>query len=75
VVGTNFLPASDPDAPVRIQFDHEVVAERVPVQPDSSFSVDILVRHLPGEMIVTAEQRDGQRRTVERAIIDVMTKD
>lgn len=75
VVGTGFLPASDPDALVRIRFDQEVVAERVPVQPDGSFSVDILVRNLPGEMIVTAEQRDGHRLTMERAIVDVMTKD
>jgi hypothetical protein len=74
VVGTNFLQ-SNADTMVRILFDGEVVAERVPVQPDGSFSVEIVVRHLPGQMIVTAEQRDGHRLTLERAIVDVLTSD
>ena len=75
VIGTNFLPSSGPETLVRIRFDNEVVAERVPVQADGSFSVDIPVRHLPGEVLVTAEQRDGRRLTVERATMDIITND
>lgn len=75
VIGTDFLPASRKGEPVRILFDREVVAEGVQVRGDGSFSVEIPVHHLPGEMVVTAEQRDGRRLTIEKAIADVVARD
>ena len=74
-VGTNFLAASRSAGPVRISFDEKVVAERVPVRADGSFSVDIPVQHLPGEIQVIAEQQDGNRLTITTAIIDVIAQD
>jgi hypothetical protein len=44
-------------------------------QVPPSFSVELPVYHLPGEMQVTAEQRDGRRLTIEKAIVDVAAKD
>jgi hypothetical protein len=75
VVGTDFLPASRQGQLVRILFDREVVAQDVPVRADGSFSVELPVHHSPGEMVVTAEQRDGRRLTIEKALIDVFTSD
>jgi hypothetical protein len=75
VIGTNFLPSTDPEQGVRILFDREVVAQRVQVRADGSFSVEISVHHLPGEVVVTVEQRDGRRLTLERATIDVVARD
>ncbi len=75
VIGTNFLPASGAGEPVRILFDGKVAAEKVPVRDDGSFSIDIPVTHLPGEMAVTAEQQDGRRLTRETATIDIVAQD
>jgi hypothetical protein len=52
-----------------------VAAEKVPVQDDGSFLIDIPVAHAPGEMIVTVEQRDGNRLSSERTVIDIATQD
>jgi len=75
VTGANFLSGSSAGEPVRILFDGKVVADNVPVRDDGSFSIEIPVRHSPGELVVTAEQRDGRRLTTERATIDVGTQD
>ncbi len=75
VIGTSFLPASRSAQPVRILFDGVVVAEAVQVRADGSFSIDIPVHHSPGEMIVTVEQRDGHRVTIEASSIDVVSGD
>jgi hypothetical protein len=42
---------------------------------DGSFLIDIPVAHAPGEMIVTVEQRDGNRLSSERTVIDIATQD
>ena len=74
VIGANFLRASRTGTPVQISFDGKVVAQRIQVRADGTFSVDIPVQHLPGEMVATAEQRDGNRLTMTRAIIDVVAE-
>jgi hypothetical protein len=75
VIGANFLPTAGGGEPVRILFDGQVAAEKVPVQDDGSFLIDIPVAHAPGEMIVTVEQRDGSRLSSERTVIDIATQD
>lgn len=75
VIGTNFLPSSRQGQLVRILFDGNVVAQDVRVGADGSFSVELPVRHPPGELVVTVEQRDGRRLTIEKATIDVGTQD
>ncbi len=75
VMGASFLPTSHTTGSIRISFDGKVAAENVKVRPDGSFSVDISVRHLPGEMVATAEQRDGMRLTITRALIDISAQD
>ena len=72
VIGQNFVPASHAGEPVTILFDGEPVGKIVPVRDDGSFSIDIPVAHGPGELVVTAEQKDGRRLTSERAMIDVI---
>jgi hypothetical protein len=67
ISGTGFVPAQ----PVRILFDAEVVAPRVPVRADGTFAVDLRVERPRGEMVVWVEQRDGQRLTRQRATIEV----
>jgi photosystem II stability/assembly factor-like uncharacterized protein len=71
VTGANFLPASRGGEAVRILFDGRAVLESVPVRDDGSFSVEIPVQHLPGEMTVAAEQRDGRRLTVARTVLEI----
>jgi hypothetical protein len=66
VVGTQFLPPARSGQPVRILFDQEVVAERVPVRADGTFLIELPVRRPRGEVIVTVEQRDGRRLTIAR---------
>lgn len=75
VVGSNFVPASRGGGPVTILFDGEPTGKTAPVKADGSFSIDIPVTHLPGELLVTVQQRDGQRLTSERATIDIVTQD
>lgn len=75
VVGENFLPPSRSGQPARILFGTEIVAPAVPVRPDGSFSVEIPVRYPQGEMLVTVEQQDGRRLTIEKTTIDVATGD
>jgi len=75
VVGTNFLPSSRQGQLVRLLFDGEVVARDVQVRADGSFSVELPVHRPPGELVVTAEQQDGLRVTIEKATIDVGTQD
>ena len=58
-----------------ILFDGKVIGKNVPVRDDGSFSIDIPVTHAPGEMVVTVEQRDGQRLTTEKATLDITTRD
>ena len=67
ISGTGFVP----DQPVRILFDAEIVAPRVPVRADGTFAVDLRVDRPRGEMVVWVEQRDGQRLTRQRATIEV----
>ena len=75
VTGTGFLPSPGSGRGVQILFDGEVVASDVPVGADGSFSIDIPMRRPRGEVVVTAEQRDGLRLTSERTTIDVVTKE
>ena len=75
VVGANFVPAARPGGPVRILFDGQVVAQGVRIGADGSFSVDLPVQHLPGEISATAEQLDGKRLTTTSALIDVTSQD
>src|SRR5438876_880415 len=75
VIGANFLPAAGGGEPVRILFDGQVAAEKVPVRDDGSFSIDIPVTHAPGDLVVTVEQRDGRRLSSEKATIEIATQD
>jgi hypothetical protein len=72
VVGTQFLAPARSGEPVRILFGQEVVAARVPVGADGTFAIELPVRRPRGEMVVTVEQRDGQRLTLVRASIEVI---
>lgn len=71
VIGTDFVPASRGGLPVRILLDQEVVARDVQVDANGSFSADVPVRQLPGEVLVTVVQQDGHRLTQERTILEV----
>ena len=75
VIGANFLPAAGGGEPVRILFDGQVAAEKVPVRDDGSFSIEIPVTHAPGDLVVTVEQRDGRRLSSEKATIEIATQD
>ena len=75
VIGANFVPATRAGEPATILFDGKVIGKNVPVRDDGSFSIDIPVTHAPGEMVVTVEQRDGQRLTTEKATLDITTRD
>ncbi len=75
VIGTDFVSASRREELVRILMDGQAVAQGVQVDADGSFALEIPVRQAPGEMVVTAEQRDGRRLTVAKATIDVVTPD
>lgn len=75
VMGVNFLPTSRSAGPVQISFDGQVVAKQVRVGANGSFSVDLPVQHLPGELQATAEQQDAHRLTVTKALIDVIAQD
>lgn len=75
VIGTNFVPPSGGGQAVRIVIGEEVVARDVQVREDGSFSVDIALRQLPGEWVVTVEQQDGNRLTVARTNLDVLRKE
>jgi hypothetical protein len=37
--------------------------------------IEVPIQHFPGEMVATAEQRDGNRLSMTKAIIDVVAKD
>lgn len=71
VTGAHFVPPSRGGGSVQILFDGRPAAEEVPVAEDGSFSVELPVRHLPGEMTITAVQRDGRRLTRERTFIEI----
>ncbi len=75
VIGTNFVPPSRGGQAVRITIGDEVVARDVQVREDGSFSVDVAVRQLPGEWVVTVEQQDGNRLTVARTNLEVLRKE
>ena len=75
VIGTNFLPTGRAANPVQISLDGKVVAGRVPVKSDGSFSIDLSLQHLPGEVVAMAEQQDGHRVTISRSIIEVISGD
>jgi hypothetical protein len=72
IAGADFLGSSHSAGPVQISFDGRTVAGKVLVRTNGTFSANIPVQHLPGEMIVMAEQHDGYRVTVSKAIIDVV---
>jgi len=71
VSGAGFVPGN----PVTIRFDGVEVGRDVEVGADGTFSVTLPVAHTPGELDVTAEQRDGKRTTIEHATIDVSATD
>jgi hypothetical protein len=75
VIGANFVPASNGGEPVTVLFDGDVTGKTAPVRDDGSFSVDIPVAHALGELAVTVEQRDGNRLTTEKAMIEIITHD
>ena len=61
VIGTNFLPSSQPDQGVRILFDDKQAADGVGVGADGSFKTDLPLRRSRGEALITVEQRDGRQ--------------
>ncbi len=75
VVGAHFLPASRGGGPLRILFGGTPVATTAAVRADGSFSIDLPVQQKPGELVVTVEQRDDGRLTMERTIIEVESAD
>jgi hypothetical protein len=75
VIGMNFLPSTQPDQGVRMLFDDKQAAEGVEVGPDGSFKLDLPVRRSRGEVLIRAEQRDGNRLTTESTLIDVFSDD
>jgi photosystem II stability/assembly factor-like uncharacterized protein len=68
VSGTSFLTSE----PVSVFFDGIVAAERVAVRADGTFGVSLPVDRPRGEIVVTAEQRDGTRLTAARTTIEVV---
>jgi hypothetical protein len=56
---------------LQIRFDNEVVAPRVPVRADGTFSIDLPMDRPRGEVVIWVEQRDGLRVTRERMSIEV----
>jgi photosystem II stability/assembly factor-like uncharacterized protein len=75
VVGTNFLPSSQPDQGARILFDDKQATEGVEVGADGSFKIDLPLTRAGGEVLVTVEQRDGRRLTRESTLIEVPSDD
>ncbi|MDQ3242177.1 MAG: glycoside hydrolase [Gemmatimonadota bacterium] len=75
VIGSGFLPTGGSAQPARILLDGFVVAERIQVNADGSFSVDVPASRPPGEIVITVEQRDGLRLTVEKTTFEIVTKD
>jgi photosystem II stability/assembly factor-like uncharacterized protein len=75
VIGANFVPVAQSGEPVQILVDGTVAAKSVPVRDDGSFSIDVPFTHLPGDMVVTVEQRDGRRLTRESATIEIVSSD
>jgi hypothetical protein len=72
VIGTNVLPASRGGQGVQIMIGDEIVARDVQVGEYGSFSLDIVVRQLPGEWVVTVKQQDGNRLTIARTKLEVL---
>ena len=72
ISGRGFLPAAGSVQPLRIQFDGDVVAPRVPVRADGTFSIDLPMERPRGAVIIWVEQRDGLRVTRERTSIEVL---
>jgi len=71
ISGRGFLPSTGSAQPLQIRFDNEVVAPRVPVRADGTFSIDLPMDRPRGEVVIWVEQRDGLRVTRERMSIEV----
>jgi hypothetical protein len=76
VIGTGFLETPSRGQPVRILVNRDVVAQDVPVRADGTFTVEIQVRGLPGDEVeIAAEQHDGLRLSIEKAVVKVVSRD
>jgi len=75
VIGSYFVPPARGGRPVQVSWDHVSGNSAVPVRPDGSFSIALPVHHAPGDLVVTAMQRDGNRVTMERGTIEISTSD
>jgi len=75
VIGSGFLSASGGQSQVRLFSDGRPMPQSVAVGANGSFTVQLPVHRGPGELVVTAEQRDGRRLTIARGTIDVLPKD
>jgi len=71
VIGSGFQSGSS----VRLIVDGRVLPQSVAIGAGGSFSVQIPVERGPGELVITAEQRDGRRVTLVQGTIDVLAKD
>ncbi len=72
ITGRGFLPSAGSAQPLRIHFDGEEVAPRVPVRADGTFSIDLPMARPRGPVVIWVEQRDGLRATRERTSIEVL---
>jgi hypothetical protein len=76
LAGWGFLPTLQPDQAVRVLFDDRVVADGIVVRQDGSFSVQLpSPQFRSGDLIITVEQRDGQRITRERTHFEMSLSD
>jgi hypothetical protein len=75
VIGSYFVPPVRGGRPVRVSWDHVAGDSAVPVRADGSFSVALRIHHAPGDLVVTATQRDGNRLTMERGTIEISSSD
>jgi hypothetical protein len=71
VIGSGFKPGST----VRLVIDERLLPSPVAIGAGGSFSVQVPVRGGPGDMVITAEQRDGRRVTLVHGTIDVVARD
>jgi hypothetical protein len=76
VTGRGFLPTPNPGSPVTLRVGDSVVVRDVPVRADGTFTAEVVLRGVAGaDVEVVAEQRDGARLTVERAVARVVPDD
>ena len=75
VMGTNFLPSTQLGQDVRIFLNGKQAIEGVVVSADGSFIAEVPVSQSRGEVLITAEQRDGRRLTRESTFIEAFSEE